>query len=264
MSSSTAMSVFYICPSLTSIVLPSGLEQIGTNAFYECGLEEVTLPQSVSLVAAGAFSNCDRLRALRVEPGNKRYDSRDGCNAIIETATGTLVAGCKNTVIPSTVTRIGDMAFQGCHDLTAIDIPSSVTQIGDHAFFYCTNLRQLDLPNSVTRIEAYAFCGCDSLERVTLPNSVTTIMERAFLHDDNIKSLTLGNGVKSIGEWAFMGLDALTSFTCHMPDASAVALGAEVFDEINTSACTLVVPRGAATSYRTAPQWSAFKRLTER
>jgi len=78
-----------------------------------------------------------------VEAGNSAYDSRNGCNAIIETASNTLVAGCQNTIIPSTVSSIGDNAFYCCTSLTAITIPNSVTSIGGAAFMGCSGLTSL-------------------------------------------------------------------------------------------------------------------------
>jgi hypothetical protein len=85
-----------------------------------------------------------------VENGNTIYDSRENCNAIIETATNTLIAGCQNTIIPNSVTSIGDRAFSGCSSLTSITIPNSVTSIGDYAFSYCSSLTHITLESSIT------------------------------------------------------------------------------------------------------------------
>jgi len=101
-----------------------------------------------------------------VESGNPRYDSRNNCNAIIETATNTLIAGCKNTTIPNSVTKIGPCAFFGCDGLTSIDIPNSVISIGDNAFAYCTGLTSIVIPNSVTEIGNWAFADCTGLTDV--------------------------------------------------------------------------------------------------
>ena len=95
--------------------------------------------------------------------GNQYYDSRNNCNAIIETPSNTLIAGCKNTEIPNSVTSIGEEAFSYCSSLTTIDIPYSVNFIGEKAFCECHNLTSIDIPNSVTTIGNYAFYGCSSL-----------------------------------------------------------------------------------------------------
>ena len=122
-----------------------------------------------------AFEGCTGLTNIVVDAGNSVYDSREGCNAIIETATNTLVAGCKNTIIPNSVTSIGSNAFENCRRLTSVTIPNSVTSIGNSAFEGCTGLTSVTIPNSVTSIGRSAFYGCSGLTSVTIPNSVTTI-----------------------------------------------------------------------------------------
>ena len=255
---------FSICPSLRSINLPASLQEIGAQAFYEGGMESVTIPAATKSIGDGTFKYCNNLTTLQVENGNKTYDSRNNCNAVIETATGTLVAGCNNTVIPNSVTKIGDEAFYGFKNIYSIDIPSSVTEIGDQAFFYCTNLRGIELPNSVTTIGERAFCGCDSLETVTIPNSVKHIGYGTFLHDKKMKTVTIGSGVTSISEWAFKGLNNLQSIICDIEDVTSVKLGKNVFDEIDKSKCTLYVPQGTISTYMSSPQWKDFTRIIER
>ena len=93
-----------------------------------------------------------------VDSENPNYDSRNDCNAIIETATNELAFGCKNTVIPNTVTSIGKNAFKGITGMTSIEIPESVVSIGDNAFALCFDLTgDLTIPNSVTYIGESAF-----------------------------------------------------------------------------------------------------------
>lgn len=255
---------FSICPDLKTINLPASLQEIGEKAFYEGGMESVIIPAATTKIGDGAFRHCNNLTTLQVENGNKVYDSRNNCNAVIETATGTLIAGCNSTIIPESVTKIGSEAFYGLKKVFNLNIPSSVTEIGNHAFFYCENLREVELPNSVTRIEERAFCGCDSLETVVIPNSVKYIGNSAFLHNKQLKTVTIGSGVTVIDEWAFKGLDAATSITSKIEDVSNVKLGKAVFDEIDKQACTLYVPRGTAASYKAAPQWKDFKNIVEK
>ena len=195
---------FYNCRSLTSIVIPSSLTSIGYWAFYGCiGLTSVAIPSSVTSIGYSAFKGCEGLIFIRipssvtsigedaffgcsglisivVESSNTVYDSRNNCNAIIETASNTLIAGCMNTKIPLSVTSIGVAAFSYCSGLTSIDIPSSVTSIGYGAFVGCKGLTSLHIPNSVTRIEDYTFNNCQGLTSVVIPSSVTSIGQYAF------------------------------------------------------------------------------------
>ena len=94
-------------------------------------------------IGVGAFAGCSSLVSLVVASGNPIYDSREGCNAIIKTSSNELIAGCKSTIIPNSVTSIGNYAFYDCSSLTSVEIPNSVTSIGDCAFAYCSSLNRL-------------------------------------------------------------------------------------------------------------------------
>ena len=159
----------------------NSVASIGDNAFAGCnGLASIVIPNSVTEIGHNAFDGCTGLTGIVVENGNPRFDSRDNCNAIIETADNTLIFGCKNTIIPNTVTAIGDHAFEDCTGLTSIAIPNSVTSIGYGAFQGCTGLTSIVIPNSVTYIEDYTFYGCTKLTRIVIPNTVTAVGQQAF------------------------------------------------------------------------------------
>jgi len=129
---------------MTELTLPNSVRSIGDHAFSGCsGMTELILPNSVRSIGDFAFTYCSGLEKITVESGNSRYDSRDNCNSIIDTETNTLIAGCKNSVIPNSVTSIGKYAFRGCTGLTELTLPDGVTSIGESAFRDCSDLSKI-------------------------------------------------------------------------------------------------------------------------
>lgn len=125
------------------------------------------VPSSVEVIGKSVFDGCSNLNLIKVDAQNLVYDSRDDCNAIIETSTNTLILGCINTKIPETVTIIGNNAFINCEKLESIEIPHSVTSIEDFAFSHCKGLYTVCIPNSVVKLGQSAFTGCTNLTKVT-------------------------------------------------------------------------------------------------
>jgi len=209
---SIGSAAFYECSSLTSINIPVGVTAIGKSAFYKCSrltcleipdgvtsienqtfrecrsLTSIEIPNSVTSIKYMVFRGCSGLERIKVAEGNTVYDSRENCNAIIETSSNTLISGCKNTVIPESVTGIGSDAFAECRSLTGIEIPAGVTDIGEFAFYYCSGLTSIGIPAGVTTIGEYAFSGCSSLTDIEIPDSVTSISDTAFYE---LTSLTI-------------------------------------------------------------------------
>ena len=171
------------CSGLTSIDIPNSVTSIGIYALRECiSLTSIVVPNSVTSIGELAFGYCPGLTSIVVESNNPRYDSRSNCNAIIETSSNTLIAACKSTIIPNSVTSIGAWSFTGSTGLTSIVIPNSVTVIGDDAFYGCTGLTSIDIPNSVTEIGGWAFGNCPGLTSIVIPNSVTEIGSMVFMN----------------------------------------------------------------------------------
>ena len=179
---SIGTNAFYGCSGLTTVSIPNGVQSIGYSAFSGCSnLESVHISSGVSSIGESAFNNCDKLATITVDVNNQTFDSPEGSNAIIRTADNTLVAGCKTTVIPNSVTSIGDQAFWGHDGLTSITIPNSVTSIGMTAFIQCHGLRTVTIGSGVTSIGGGAFMSCDALESVTIyATSVPTLGSDVF------------------------------------------------------------------------------------
>lgn len=150
-------------------VIPDGVESISIDAFASaslaqtgcgefeslCRIKEIHIPSSMTYIEESTsiydsrmftglnpFRFCNSLSVITVDNGNPVYDSRDNCNALIETETNTLLAGCNNTSIPKTISKINNAAFEGS-GITSIVIPSSVTEIGARAFYYCNSLKSI-------------------------------------------------------------------------------------------------------------------------
>ena len=180
---------FWDCDGLTSIVIPVSVTQIGSTAFYGCDqLTSLYIPSSVVQIGERAFTQCSSLSTIIVDNNNSNYDSRNNCNALIETATNTLLVGCQSTVIPSSVTTIGRESFRGCL-VTTMNIPNTVTIIDQAAFAGCSNLVSVTIPNSVTKIRTSAFFQCTSLSSVFIPASVDSIGINPFCGCSSITSL---------------------------------------------------------------------------
>ena len=161
------------CSGLTSVIIPNSVTAIDDCAFADCsGLTSVIIPNSVIEIGEGAFRNCCGLTSIVVASGNLKYDSRDSSNAVIETATNTLIAGCKNTTIPNTVIEIGHYAFEGCSGLTSVTIPNSVTEIGEGAFYRCSALTIITILNASVKIGGSAFEHC-AIKHFNAPIEVT-------------------------------------------------------------------------------------------
>lgn len=229
------------------LTIPKNVTAIRSFAFVNCSnLTSLTIPAGVESIGSYAFVNCSSLASIKVESGNTAYDSRNDCNAIIETKSNELLYGCKNTIIPGSVTRIGKRAFYGCKDLASIIIPSSVTSIGGNAFYDCGDLKDvyvpslrpwlnisfqdifsnplaydglfhvgdeemhdLVIPEDVTDIKPFAFVSCGSLTSVTIPNSVTSLGKMAFRGCKGLTHATIGDGVTSIETETFALTDLI-------------------------------------------------------
>ena len=345
---------FKLCDELTSVVIPNTVTKIKYDAFYKCtGLTNIIIPNSVTEIESGAFAyctgltsivipasvtklgdihfylgGCTNLTKIVVAEGNPKYDSRDNCNAIIKTATNTLIAGCQNTVIPNSVTAISGDAFKGCNTLQSIDIPHSVisitgnpfedcgslasitvaennpvydsrdncnaiietaadkliagcqstiiphsvVSIGDRAFYSCQELKSIDIPNSVISIGKFAFAECTGLTHAIIPNSVETPVQYSgtgwFMGCTNLSHVTIGSSITQMGI-IFHRCPNITTVTCLAAAPPVTEDTWTVWDsgsperpsnfdlEVYGQA-TLFVPVTSLEDYKTAKYWKQF------
>ena len=202
-------SSFKDCSNMVSVSLPASLTQIGETAFQNCkSLTELTIPASVTTIVAGAFLGCYGLTSIKVESGNPNYDSRQDCNALIETSTGIMLMGSSSTVIPDGVKTIASYSFFNS-DITKADLPASVTDIGENAFRDCRKLISVTIPKSVSEIRKQAFLGCSGLTKLTIEDGVAVIGEETFMKCSSLKELKVPGSVKKIGDMAFKACSGL-------------------------------------------------------
>ena len=276
---------FYGCRNLNSVVLPNSVETLGSEVFGHCeNLNVIVIPKSVKSIGGNIVSGCANLRNIVVDSDNPVYDSRESCNAIIETKSNTLIAGCQNTVIPNNVVNIGEESFWGCTNLNTIKIPNSVTNIEYRAFWYCTGLESIELSNSLKHIKSgtfgmcyslkkielpdslltignSAFYWCTALEEIVFPNSLTEIGMDAFNFCKSLTNIEFPKSVTAIGSGAFMDCKGLTTVYSNIAAKKLFELYNYTFD--GTSITTLYVPFGAKSAYENTVGWGDFKEIFE-
>ena len=260
-------SVFESCGRLTDVTIPSNVTHIGFDAFWSCSsIKSIIIPRAVTQIDNCAFRGCSGIATLVVEEGNPVYDSRDNCNAVIETATNKLILGCQSTVIPYSVDTIGYYSFYGMYKLKSIDIPNTVNHIENGAFHYCYYLHHVHTGDSVTTIGEYAFADCNGLYidsigliDLKLGKLLKTIEMCAFERCSDLTTVVFPDSVSYIGDRAFGSANSLTSVTCKalMPPA----MGNNVFHTSVLANATLYVPLRTIEEYRAADVWKDFANI---
>lgn len=153
-----------------------GHDYEGEKRAYCCP-SAITIPQTITEIKSDAFNGCSNLDSIFVEQGNTIYDSRDNCNAIIETKTNTLIVGCKNTKIPQSVTKIGVNAFRDRSYFTTISIPHTIKEIGASAFQNCEYVEELVLGAWIEKMGENAFAECPRIYSITCYADIAPTIE---------------------------------------------------------------------------------------
>ena len=120
---------------------------IGKQAFSDCGLKDIIIPDSVTNIENYAFAGCENLTHI---------------------------------TLPDDLMIIDEEAFALCENLNNIILPNSLITIEDKAFLFCTSLTNITLPDNLLTIKQEAFADCKNLTNIALPSSITTIEYLVF------------------------------------------------------------------------------------
>ena len=225
------------CVNLSSVSLPKSLKRIGDAAFQGCiSLHELFIPENVSEIGENIVGYSQNLKSIKVSPDNKTYDSRDGCNAIVQKDNDRMIAACGDSKIPEGIRSIAPWAFVGI-PITEISIPSSVTDIGERAFWGCADCSHIKVASGnavydsqgdcnaiietatgklvvgcvrtvitdrIREIGSYAFARIPLAKYIKIPEGVETISEEAFYLCSGMEMLILPKSLRTIRRDAFM------------------------------------------------------------
>lgn len=234
---------FLYCFKLNNIVFPNNLKCIDRQAFQACNLSDINIPENVDSIGYRAFSGCRMINQIVVAKNNKKYDSRNNCNALIETKSNKLIRGCSSSIIENSINCIEDEAFDGS-TISEITIPASVMKVKGNPFSNCLYLTKITvdnnnkyydsrdncnaileiktneltsgcknsiIPKNTKSIRAKAFIG-SRISQLDIPEGVESIGTSAFSECTALKNITLGSTIASIGDEAFYDCSNLNDF----------------------------------------------------
>lgn len=249
------------------VIIKAGTRGIARGCFDFCSrMTSVFIPASVKNIGFPLFKYCNELSAIVVEEGNRTYDSRNDCNAIVYKRADGLMAGCKGTVIPNNVKAIYPSAFEGCEALSSIVIPDSVNYIEEKAFKGCVKLTLFSFPKMLKTVVGDAFNGTgwykaqpDGLlykdgwllgykgekpaGKVEIQAATKRAASQAFLKCEDIKEVVLPDGLEEISVSMFYGCTGLKSI--NIPQ-SVKEIGYAAFCNCS-SLKALTIPEGVTT-----------------
>ncbi len=241
----------FVYSKAKTIKVPNGVKEIGFDAFAGSDIESLYLPESVTdfkyVSNLCPLGFCNKLTKIEVSEKNPVYHSEGNC--IIETATKTVVAGCKTSVIPEGIRKIAPFAFESVQNLEEINIPKSVTSIGGYAFANCISLRSLKLglkevPESFYHDHLY---GCTALEEVTFEDGVEKIGIKAFSNCASLKRVSFPSTLKEIGEEAFARCSELDIENMNIPEGATI--GHFAFLGTGKFGCSFTLPAMGQDTY---------------
>lgn len=282
-----------------TLVIPSTVTHEGTaytvttiNDFADCNYSALDIPNTVTVLGQGCFSQCTTLTAVTLP------------SSVVEIQQGAF-HGCialTSATIPNSVNIIGDGAFGGDTALRSVTLPDSTTMVGNApfgackltqplynsthfmympqdysgeytipdgiqavcggVFEFCIGLTGIHFPTSVETIGRCAFWGCTGLTSVVLPSHLLAVPENMFWGCTALRSVDItSNTLMRIGGGAFSGATALTRVTIKTalpPAVNSISLliGDITFD-------TLIVPCGTRQAYLDADYWNEVPVIEE-
>lgn len=265
--------VFKDCTSLTNISLPDNLQFIGYDAFNGSSLKEIVIPNNVRSLWTGAFGKCVSLGQIRISSKLRHIGVNcfKGCtnisNIVIPNEVffiaGSAFEGCtslKRISLGRNLLSIENEAFKGCTKLETVELPSTVLSVGQSAFEGCSGLSKAFLSDNMTEIESSMFKDCIELQEVYIGNSTDTIRSSGFQHCPKLVSVKLPESVKGLESYSFAytGLKEVMTFNNTPPSVTNT-----VFEGVNLSKTTLLVPTGAKDAYQQAAIWNTFGQIQE-
>lgn len=193
--------LFDDCKSISNIIIPDNVTEIGASAFSGCNsLQEIDIPSNVTTIGNSAFSMCDALTEIKLSNNVSSIGAYifDGCDNLT------------NVILPTSLTSISDYMFRDCSNLKSIKIPNGVTEIGESAFDGCEKLENINIPTGVTSIGESAFSNCAKLTDITIPKNVKILNEDTFYNCINLEKIILEEGLEEIKTSVFTNCEALT------------------------------------------------------
>ncbi len=177
---------FNNCSSLTEIIIPDGVEEIGANCFKGCrSLEKITIPETVIFIGSGAFCGCSALKEITIPEGiaEIQLETFSGCSSLT------------SVHLPNSLTKIDEFAFRSCYRLSSIILPKSLREIGQRAFWECYNLKDIVLPEGLEQMREGSFGCCNSLTSIKIPDTVEIIEKNAFWSCYGLREVDVPQGV---------------------------------------------------------------------
>ena len=216
-------------------------------------LSRLYIPENVESIGDYAFRDLNALDSIYVHPNNTHFDSRNNCNALIDSDYDRLLLGCYKTQIPDDIHSIGACAFRRVRRLTSAIIPESVTNIEEEAFNGCADLDTVALPSTLTAINDYTFQDCSALDTIALPPTLQFIGIRAFSNCSALPEITLPDVIDYIDQYAFSNCSGFEQILCLATTPPTI----KKTTFLGTS-CPIYVPCPYLTSYRSAPVWEDY------